>query len=573
MVYQWTQHKDVCYKLYIEERKSLEEIMQHMRDNYNFNPSKRAFQQQFRRWGFPSKQNPAHRNAELVERVKELWEANYTQREMLKTLNEEGYEIKERELMRLRAKNRWLLRIPNGMKTHSLPTEDLSDFQNQILDAAEVPTVIAHVDDARSPTDDNVTKEDLDEILRKRKELHDQRKAESDEKWANKKRRRRTKGYAGLAADPPGPPRFPSETTLDESKVFLGLDNKQYRAMRDQFQAMCEEESLFKKTLAGAEKWQDIKTRLIQNNEQLQQAFWNDKTNLQSKELALDVVCTDVTKRIRSVGRRMTIAEAKNVLGINPEQSRQIRNAFYATLQADKFTSKLETGAEHWQELKDQWVTESPVLQNVFVQGEADPQFQEKQKALEALCRDVMKRLRDDQAKGGSRWVAPTTTTDVNVETQSAKAARAAQAATELAAVQPVPEQNGSAYQFASTAEDLSDLQIDPSLLEAADNFATAPAINPTAVYIRPHPTSQVHSADKVWLQTLTSRSVEELRRLLERKWPNAVVSRIDGVERGADGQEISYLIEEDDELDAYLDHVNGRKATVVVQLNRPTSL
>ena len=34
-------------------------------------------------------------------------------------LNEEGFEIRERELMRVRAKNRWLLRMPNGMKSYS----------------------------------------------------------------------------------------------------------------------------------------------------------------------------------------------------------------------------------------------------------------------------------------------------------------------------------------------------------------------------------------------------------------------------------------------------------------------
>lgn len=545
-----------------------------MRDVYSFNPSKRAFQQQFRRWGFPSKQNPAHRNVELVERVKQLWEANYTQREMLKTLNEEGYEIKERELMRLRAKNRWLLRIPNGMKQHSVPTEDLTDFQNQILVAAEDPTVVEPLEDVKPAEPEDPTKEDLDLILRKRKELHDQRRVESDEKWASKKRRRRTKGYAGLPADPPGPPRFPSETTLDESKVILGLDNKQYRDTRDQFQAMCEEDGIIKKTLAGAEKWQEIKNRLIQHNEQLQQAFWNDKTNLQSKELALDVVCTDVTKRIRSVGRRMTIAEAKNVLAINPEQSRQIRNAFYATLQGDKFTSKLETGPEHWQELKDQWVAGSPILQDVFIQGEADPQYTEKQKALEALCRDVMKRLRDDQAKGRP-GINKFANTEVSAQTQTANAARAAQAAMATAAAQPppAPEQTPSAYQFAAASQDFSDLPLDPNLLDTTDTFTAPPAVSPTAVYVRPHPKSQVHNSDKVWLATMTTRSVQELRSVLERKWPNAVISRIDGVEKGGDGQEISYLIEEDDELDAYLDHVNNRKATFVVQLNRPASL
>ena len=40
---------------------------------------------------------------------------------MLATLSEEGFQIKERELMRVRAKNRWLLRVPNGMKSALKP--------------------------------------------------------------------------------------------------------------------------------------------------------------------------------------------------------------------------------------------------------------------------------------------------------------------------------------------------------------------------------------------------------------------------------------------------------------------
>ncbi|KAK3172214.1 hypothetical protein Dsin_033055 [Dipteronia sinensis] len=197
--------------LFTDDEQSLEEIMQHMRDNFNFTPSKRAFQTQFRRWDFPSKQNPAHRNTDLVSRVKDLWEQNYSQRDMLKTLNEEGYEIKERELMRVRAKNRWLLRIPNGTK----PSQAEEILQAQLVDAS---------------SDDNLP----DDIVRKRKERHEQLQAESDKRWASKKRRRRTREYAGIAADPPGPPRFPSETTLAESMEYLNLDKKQYKDVREQ---------------------------------------------------------------------------------------------------------------------------------------------------------------------------------------------------------------------------------------------------------------------------------------------------------------------------------------------------
>ena len=548
--------------------------MLHMREHYNFNPSKRAFQQQFRRWGFPSKQNPAHKDPVLVARVKELWENNYTQPEMIKTLQEEGYDIKERELMRLRARHRWLLRIPNGLKRQNPESEqldELSEFQTQIIGAAAASPEQEEVEDAAAPEGDPAD-ERLAGILQKRKELHDKRQADSDEKLAAKKRRRRTKSYAGLAADPPGPPRFPSETTLDESKIILGLDNKQYRAMRDQFQAMCEADGIIKKTLAGNDVWRAIKDRLVKENEPLQQVFWHDNNNLEKKILALDVVCTDVTKRIRSMGRRLTIAEAKNVLGINPEQSRTIRDSFYQTLKEDQFTSKLETGVEHWDELKDQWVQSSEILQNVFVQKESDPKYQEKQKALEALCRDVMKRLRDDQAKGKPASVMPPAPLNPEANSAPVRTAQAASRLAEAAAAQPVSHTQG-AYQYASAAQDLSDLQIDPNLLEAADNFAEAPVDLPIPVYIKPHIKSQVHQSDKLSLASLSTRSVRELRQVIERKWPNAGVIRIDGVDKNPDGVEIPYLIEEDDELDAYLAHVQQRKATFVVQLNRPDGL
>jgi hypothetical protein len=53
---------------------------------------------------------------------------------MLRILNEEeGFDIKERELMRVRAKNRWLLRVPNGMKSQK--PESSPDLVEQLQQA------------------------------------------------------------------------------------------------------------------------------------------------------------------------------------------------------------------------------------------------------------------------------------------------------------------------------------------------------------------------------------------------------------------------------------------------------
>ncbi|KAK5240478.1 hypothetical protein LTR16_010590, partial [Cryomyces antarcticus] len=147
------------------------------------------------------------------------------------------------------------------------------------------------------------------ELQRKRKQRLEKLQVESDEKWHTRKRRRRTRGWAGLPADPPGPPRFPSETTIDESKAYLSLDNTLYRQIRDQFTEICHEAGVIKKTKAGPEKWQAVKDKLMHENPHLQHVFFGDLTNTEQKKLSLDVVCTDVTKRMRTVESRMTIAD------------------------------------------------------------------------------------------------------------------------------------------------------------------------------------------------------------------------------------------------------------------------
>jgi Clr5 domain len=593
-----------CFELVSDEQQALEEIMQHMRDVYSFAPSKRAFQTQFRRWGlcqirislgwsscdlgFPSKQNPAHRNMDLVARVKELWEKNTTQRDMLRILNEEGYGIKERELMRVRAKNRWLLRVPNGMKA-AIRTEDLPSTESvpHIEGAYSNPQPQA----APAPDSKAVSPPLSPQVLAKRKERLDKLQAESDQRWQEKKRRRRTRGWAGLPADPPGPPRFPSETTLDESKTFLSLDIALYREVREHFARVCDDSGIIKKTIAGPEKWQQAKDRLIRENTHLQKVFWVENTHLDAKALALDVVCTDVTKRMRTMERRMTIAEAKNTLGINPEESRRMRNAFYSTLKADHFTSKLEAGNEHWKELKEQWMQGQPLLLSILSPGDADPEHATKVKAVEVLCRDVMKRLRDDQTKRDPNKIDRD---EVQLPTEQSSPKKGGhKTSTGIASGVGKGISRLASKALASTpmvTSNISDMQIDPSLLQAANDpsFAAdhqhfgnslpdympasetdSPAA-PVAVYLRPHPKSQMYRTAKVWLGTLSTRTVAELRELLASKWPNASIVRVDGIKKGAGGQEISYLIEEDDELDAYLSHVQDRKATFVAWMNRP---
>lgn len=38
MVYDWENKEGICYKMYIEEKKSLEDIMAYMKDQFKFAP-------------------------------------------------------------------------------------------------------------------------------------------------------------------------------------------------------------------------------------------------------------------------------------------------------------------------------------------------------------------------------------------------------------------------------------------------------------------------------------------------------------------------------------------------------
>lgn len=226
-----------------------------------------------------------------------------------------------------------------------------------------------------------------------------QMEAESTERWITKRRRRRTRQYAEMPADPPGPPRFPSETTLGSSQKILGLDKAAYADARQQFQSICESLGITKKTVAGPDAWGDAKNNLISRVEALRNAFWVDKANLEEKELALDVLCCDVTKRMRESEKPMSMTEVKNVLGLDPDKTRQARAVFYKILEAEGCTSKVALGSERWHALKQKWVDECDILQRTLSRLE-DPQvFVMKHKAMDALATDVIKRLRDDQSK------------------------------------------------------------------------------------------------------------------------------------------------------------------------------
>ena len=541
---------------------------------------------------------------------------------MLEMLQNDGYDIKERELSRLRKKKGLQMRAANTGQAVLAPAKR-SRSQMEAPDD-DIDPATAQIEDSEN---DNASEPAIEEasslppeVIEKRRKHLEKLQNESEKRLRNHTRRRRTRPWAGLPADPPAPPRFPSETTIDEAKHILSLDQKAYIKAREQFQSICEQANIRKKTEAGGDQWQQAKDRLVTENESLHPVFFTDEpVDHTQHNLALDVICSDVTKRMRTLHNRLTIQECKNILNTNPEEARRLRKSFEDILRADHFTSKLEAGPEHWNELKAQWLNQSSHLQELLREGYADPQYGRRIKAMELLCRDVMKRLRDEQTrKDPKKKQNNSTTPKTHSESPAAQSKGVALAAQALAATRLPPSPTEMSSQGESAPKqpvpvlnvplagirDYADLQIDPKLLVAAND----PSLSLTSrtpnghytlssqpsrqlqhqqslshsqaqpIYFRLSSLSLVQQEPKIWLATLAGvRSVDNLRSLALTshghlptqnslsvvKVEGLVLSSVEGMRQGA---EMRYPIDEDDELLAYMQHVKGGKATFRVQ-------
>ncbi|KAJ2903101.1 hypothetical protein MKZ38_010439 [Zalerion maritima] len=437
-MFDWTGYEKLIRRLYLEEKRSLEEVSDFLRVHHNFQPSKRTLQHKFQQWGFPRKHTIDKDDPKLQERIRELWAKNLGHGEILQVLVDvDGYDISDKDLARLRKKNKLLIRVgrpgqPKAVRKGADKYLKENDRGSKIVDGhgdLSDDSLCSNVtSDSGDEEEDGVSTGQIDSgstsnqlgglvetesspvadedlspgALAKRVERKRQLERESAELWAAKKRRRRIKPRGGLPADPPQPPRFPSELTLEESKIFLELeDGNQYNEIRDRFQRVCEENDVVKKTIAGPEKWEILKDQLIRETAHLEARLWEPgaaKDSLDQRKLSLDIICMDVTKRMRAAGRRLTVGEAKNILGWNPEVGRDMKEKFQEILRKDHYFSIVETGEKRWKELRQEWIGQNPVIQACLDPpgGPGKHSPQESARAVDFLARDAAKRYKND---------------------------------------------------------------------------------------------------------------------------------------------------------------------------------
>lgn len=484
---------------------------------------------------------------------------------MIVILHDEGFNISERELMRLRSRYSMLLRANNAAEP-AFPSpspatvDDTGDSSQQAVGGSE--------QGVSTPLDGQVP----EEIRQKRKEITDQLQAQSDERLSARKRRRRTRGWANMGPDPPGPPRFPSETTLTEAQTYLNLDKQAYADMRDRFMAICQEHGIVKKTMCGPERWQHAKNQLVLETPHLQEQLDHQAQEvIASRTLCLDVICTDVSKKIRTMASQMTLAESKNILNINPEEGRRFRQELLNLLASRHFKTKVESG--NFEELKAQWMQDTGLAQRIPPLD--DPDHEKYIKALNAFVRDIMKRWRDSQvARNPNRpdKLREKPTPEGDSEPAPTRPRRALDAQRPA----PIPMDTSTATRAATL-----DPRIDPSLLQASTGPATyqVPSLYaeqytaalPDAMpaYFRLSPQSAVEGVPKLWLGVLSHSSMAGLQASVF-SFPGShglEVTKIEGAVAMENGPEMMWQIDRDDELMAYLAHVGKGKATFVVTL------
>ncbi|KAB5578626.1 hypothetical protein GE09DRAFT_1022757 [Coniochaeta sp. 2T2.1] len=605
MTYDWEPYKEVCHRVYVEEKQSLRKLHAYLKNNHGFEPSLRGLHHRLQQWNFPPKHNPAYKNEALVARIKELWETNHQMRDMITILTDEGFEIQEREINRIRQKNRWLLRLdvahlnkkkPNKEKRPAAqatsPESDSDDFPPSEGEREEDNQEDSTTTPNFEPVTPSAALADMDFTQAQGEAFQEARKralaADAEEKRVTKKRRRWLKGRAGLPADPPGPPRFPSELSLTECKAVLAMDTPVYKDVRAKFRKICEAEGIVKKTIAGPQKWEAVKLQLVRESMHLRGVFW-DQLNMEQKNLALDLICSDVTKGIRSEGSRMMLHEARNILGLNPKIGREVRFHFQKILAEDHFKGKIVAGEEHWNELVRRWLAESEVLGPVATSlNELDPEYAKKKKAVQCIASDAMKRFRDAELRGTLRKIPnqPVNATPQYMPTPTPAPVSGSATSPAQPHVSPTdspsffaPEQSQAQTEAQAQTQAGARAQVQaqtqaqgltPAPLHAsspAPPYTTTPTPAqappsaqpyrpPTAIYFRLNPASTVTGLPGMWIATLTSRSIEELRSKAASKSPGAVCMAVDGIVRDGLGGEVPIPIPGNTELEAYLEHM-----------------
>ena len=220
----------------------------------------------------------------------------------------------------------------NGKRKRDEADENVQEGSEDVTEDVEVE------DTVQQPDEEVVLPPE--EAARRAQRLSDLQ-MQSDELLRTRKRRRRIRGYGHLPPDEPihaATLRLRKQAWMS-AKPISSFSNELYLQIREKFDAICREMGIVKMSQCAEGQWQAAKDRLTRENMHLSSVLHPLQPELNKRLNALNCICSDVTKRMRNESKKFSIADASNILGLDPLQSKEIRRVFYEILEADHFTT------------------------------------------------------------------------------------------------------------------------------------------------------------------------------------------------------------------------------------------
>ncbi|KKP04226.1 hypothetical protein THAR02_03682 [Trichoderma harzianum] len=369
MVYEWEKHREAIFQLYIQDGLPLNQVMVRLASEHSFRPKKRALQTQIRKWSYLKKQHQVKPDVP-PDRVRELWELNLSWLQIAQQLQQEGFQVTEQEVAKLGKAMGLYNRQGARVRSKSIQS-GRSQPSPWSLDGAYSG------DESMVPRRDS-TASSIEDFTSRSREPGD---AMSPNRITGHSLRRRK-----------------SEMTLTAAKRMLGIDDEKIAALRNTFTAICNRRGIRSKSHT-TEKWDEAIRDLLHEHPELYPRVGTSPENVERNMKALHIMCRNFAKTER-LGPKMTQTDAKNALGLNPEEARVAREIMIDLLKHGGFGDKLAVTPtpDAWESLMDRWGAGYDKIgrARALIRSGNDPD-EKKQKALVVLSRDVLKRLRDDR--------------------------------------------------------------------------------------------------------------------------------------------------------------------------------
>ncbi|KAK0278861.1 hypothetical protein LTR35_009126 [Friedmanniomyces endolithicus] len=219
--YDWDDKKDVCYQLFVVEKKSINEIITHFANHFGVAETELPRRQFTDKWHFPprkEKRKPED-EAAIVERMRQLWEQNMLVAKMQEALDDEGWGVGLSEFQKLRRINGFTRRVNDGAHVGA-PARKRKRGEAEVMEEpGDQAWTVAGSSAGATMSAYSKPGMSQGEATRRANRLA-QIQFDSDNALLTRRRRRRIRNYGHLPPDAPNmAPRYNTETTPDECKA------------------------------------------------------------------------------------------------------------------------------------------------------------------------------------------------------------------------------------------------------------------------------------------------------------------------------------------------------------------